>query len=272
MDNKNQIFKKGSKTFFYSSFFFPKKVKEEVSILYAFVRVADDFVDNVPAFREEFFNFKNLYYQALNGRPSRDNVIDDFVALQKKYSFKQDWVDAFLLAMESDLGVQKLKTIEESEKYMYGSASVVGLMMCKILGIKEEAYFYADKLGQAFQYINFIRDIDEDNSLNRQYLPEENLRKYNLENLREDYIRQNQDNFVKFLRGKLEYFYKLVNEAKKGFHFIPRRYRIPIEIATNLCLYTAKVIYKNPLVVYDKKVKPKMSRIFMEALKVLIKN
>lgn len=272
MENKNQIFKNGSKTFFYSSFFFPKKVKEEVSTLYAFVRVADDFVDNVPAFREEFFNFKNLYYQALDGKASGDNVIDDFVLLQKKYDFKNEWVDAFLLAMESDLGVQKLKTLEESEKYMYGSASVVGLMMCKILGIKEEAYFYADKLGQAFQYINFIRDIDEDNSLNRQYLPQQNLEKYNLENLEEDYIKQNQENFQKFLRAELDYFYQLVDEAKKGFHFMPRRYRIPIKIATNLYIYTGKIIYENPQVVYEKKVKPRMSRILIEALKVIIKN
>lgn len=271
MESKNQIFKNGSKTFFYSSFFFPKKVKEEVSILYAFVRVADDFVDQVPALKEEFFHFKNLYYQALVGNASGDNIIDDFVALQKKYDFKNEWVDAFLLAMESDLGVQKLKTIEESTKYMYGSASVVGFMMCKILGIKEEAYAYADKLGQAFQYINFIRDIDEDNALNRQYLPQQNLEKYNLDSLRENYISQNQENFIKFLRVELEYFYELIDEAKKGFGFIPRRYRIPIEIATNLYLYTAKIIYKNPLIVYEKKVKPKISRIFIEALKVILK-
>jgi phytoene synthase len=155
---------------------------------------------------------------------------------------------------------------------MYGSASVVGFMMCKILGIKEEAYAYANKLGQAFQYINFIRDINEDNALNRQYLPEVNLKKYNLANLEEDYIRQNQENFIKFLRSELEYFYKLIDEAKKGFDFIPRRYRIPIEIATNLYLYTAKIIYKNPEVVYEKKVKPKIMRIFIEALKVILKN
>ena len=271
MENKNQIFKKGSKTFFYSSFFFPKKVKEEVSVLYAFVRVADDFVDTVPALREEFYDFKNKYYLSLKGEKSNISVIDDFVDLQNRYEFSQDWVDGFLLAMESDLGNVFCKNITDTEKYMYGSASVVGFMMCRILGIKEEAYSYADKLGQAFQYINFIRDINEDNSLNRQYLPQENLAKYNLENLKENYIKENQDNFVKFLRGELDYFYKLIQEANLGFKFIPKRYRIPVEIATNLYLYTGRLIYQNPMIIYKIKVKPSKIRIFYEALKVILK-
>ena len=271
MENKTQIFKKGSKTFFYSSFFFPKKVKEEVSVLYAFVRVADDFVDSLPARRQEFLDFKNKYYKALNKEKSNFSTIDDFVNLQKKYDFRQEWIGAFFFSMESDLGNVFCKNIADTEKYMHGSASVVGFMMCKILGLKEEAYPYADKLGQAFQYINFIRDIDEDNSLNRQYLPQENLAKYNLENLKEDYIKENQENFIKFLRGELDYFYKLIQEAKIGFKFIPRRYSIPIQIANNLYLYTGRVIYKNPMIVYKIKVKPSKIRIFYEALKVIFK-
>lgn len=272
MDSKIEIFKKGSKTFFYSSFFFPKNIKEDVSTLYAFVRVADDFVDSVPALREKFLNFKNLYYEALKGKLSNISVIDEFVTLQKKYMFKQDWVDAFLLAMESDLNIQKMQIMKDTEDYMYGSASVVGFMMCRILGIKEEAYPYALKLGEAFQYINFIRDIAEDNTLHRQYLPDENLKKYNLENLSFDYIKQNQENFNKFIRAELDYFYKLIDQAKVGFKFIPKRYRIPIEIATNLYLFTARIIYQNPSIIYKVKVKPKKTKIFYEALKVIFKN
>jgi phytoene synthase len=272
MNNKIEIFKKGSKTFFYSSFFFPHKVKEEVATLYAFVRVADDFVDSVPALRDEFYDFKNKYYLALKGEKSNISVIDDFVSLQKKYEFSQDWVDAFLNTMESDLGIQKCENLKETEIYMYGSASVIGFMMCRILGIKEETHIYADKLGQAFQYINFIRDIKEDITLNRQYLPQENLQKYNLENLKEDYIKDNQENFTLFFREELDHFFRLTEEAKKGFILIPKTYRIPIVIATNLYIYIGKIIHSNPKVVYEKKVKPSKIRILYEALKVILTN
>lgn len=272
MENKTQIFKKGSKTFFYSSLFFPKKIKEDVSTLYAFVRTADDFVDSVPALKEEFYDFKNKYYLGLKGEESHIPVIDDFISLQNKYKFNQDWVDDFLSTMESDLNFVNCRNIKDTEKYMYGSASVVGFMMCKILGIKEEAYAYADKLGQAFQYINFIRDIEEDNSLHRQYLPQENLQKYNLENLKKSYIINNKDNFEAFLRNELDHFFVLMDQAKEGFIFIPKRYRIPIQIASSSYIYTAKRIYKNPKIVYEKKVKPSKSRILLVSLKVIIKN
>lgn len=271
MENKYQIFKKGSKTFFYSSLFFPKEKRQAISTLYAFVRTADDFVDQTPPLAKDFYDFKNQYYLALQGKISNLKVIDEFIFLQKKYDFDQDWIDAFFKVMQSDLSEVRCKDLSETNSYMYGSASVIGFMLCKILEIKPEAYIYADKLGQAFQYINFIRDIAEDNALNRQYLPEVNLQKYSLENLLKEHVMENQANFIDFIRKELDYFYLLIKESKGGFAFIPWRYRMPIEIATNLYIYTARIIYKNPLIVYQCKVKPSRWRIFLEAVRVILR-
>lgn len=58
-----KIFKNASKTYFYSSLFFPKKIRQEINILYAFVRTADDFVDSIPSNSTAFFAFKNYYLQ-----------------------------------------------------------------------------------------------------------------------------------------------------------------------------------------------------------------
>ena len=49
------IFKKGSRTYFYSSLFFPNGVRGDVFRLYAFVRRADDFVDSIPQQKEKFY-------------------------------------------------------------------------------------------------------------------------------------------------------------------------------------------------------------------------
>lgn len=269
--NQEQIFRKGSKTFFYSSFLFPKIIKKDVSILYAFVRIADDYVDAIPADLKSFYDFKNNYYQALVGQESNSNIIKDFISLQKKFDFEQGWVDAFLSAMERDLNPIMCKTIKDTENYMYGSAEVVGLMMCRILSINKEAYPYAQKLGQAFQYINFIRDVYEDEGLKRGYLPEDNVVKSGLGQLNKESAYKNKVSFEHFLRKEINYFYELTKEAKKGFKFIPIRYRVPIMLATNLYIYTAKIIEKDPLIVYTKKVKPGQTRILYEALKVLIK-
>lgn len=268
--NQEKIFKNGSKTFFYSTFFFPEAAKKDITVFYAFVRIADDFVDAVPSDSVGFYDFKNKYIRALGGEKADYEVIDDFVVLQKKYNFEQEWIDAFFSAMESDLYPQFCKSATDTAKYMYGSAEVVGLMMCKILNIKEEAYVYARKLGQAFQYINFIRDLYEDEKLGRLYLPEENILKSGISKLSIETAEKNKISFENFMKKEIKYFYHLVDEARPGFDFIPRRYRIPIVIATNLYLYTAKIIENNPYIVYQQKVKPNTKRIFYEALKVII--
>jgi phytoene synthase len=60
-----QTFKNGSKTFFTSSLFFPKTVREDIFIFYSFVRTADDLVDCVPPQLETFIQFKNKYSRGL---------------------------------------------------------------------------------------------------------------------------------------------------------------------------------------------------------------
>lgn len=54
------IFKKGSKTYFYSTIFFPKAVKKDVFTLYSFLRKADDYVDSIPRIQKDFMLLKNV--------------------------------------------------------------------------------------------------------------------------------------------------------------------------------------------------------------------
>jgi len=56
------IFKEGSKTYFYSSVFFPTYTKKDVFSLYGFVRKADNFVDSIPQNINGFYEFKNMIY------------------------------------------------------------------------------------------------------------------------------------------------------------------------------------------------------------------
>jgi len=64
------------------------------------------------------------------------------------------------------------------ERYMYGSAEVIGLQLLPVLGTvcpREEAAPYAAALGKAFQLTNFLRDVDEDLARDRVYLPADEL-------------------------------------------------------------------------------------------------
>jgi phytoene synthase len=198
-------------------------------------------------------------------------VVEEFVKLQLEYGFSQSWIEAFIWSMESDFYWQNrvntkhnYETLEDTEKYIYGSADVVGLMMCKILKIPEKAYIYAQKLGFAFQYINFIRDVDEDVKLGRNYFPRSEMSKHSLTSLEYKDIISSKvkiEQFESFLRAQIDFYRKVQNEAMVGFKYIPWRYRLPIITASKMYLWTAKIIYQNPLIVFQKKVKPSKKRI-----------
>jgi phytoene synthase len=262
-----EIFKRGSKTYFNSSIFFPKSVRRDVFILYGFVRVADDFVDTIPQRKEEFYNFCNIYRKALSGEKSNNIVIDSFVDLLHRKNFDLEWVEDFLHAMEMDLTKKTYTTLEETLEYIHGSAEVIGLFMAKILDLPEESYFAAGRLGRAMQYINFIRDVPEDTSFGRRYLP---IKGYELESLKKEEILNKKEEFIQFMNAQINRYFKWEAEAERGFKYIPRRYLIPIKTASDMYTWTALMIKKNPFIIYDRKVKPSKFRIIMNIAKNLI--
>ncbi|MGB9938067.1 MAG: phytoene/squalene synthase family protein [Methanobacterium sp.] len=260
------IFKGGSKTYFYSTIFFPKKVKEDVFVLYSFLRRADDYVDDIPQNTEGFYNFKERYYQGINGDITGDVVVDSFVKLVERKEFETSWVDAFLKSMEMDITVSKYKTMKDLLVYLYGSSEVVGLFMAKIMDLSAESYENARYLGRTMQYINFIRDISEDIGLGRTYFPQNDLKEFDLESLNKEYTSKKPEQFMAFVRKQLETYDAWQEKAEKGFSYIPFRYLVPIKTASDLYKWTGSQINKNPFVVYNRKVKPSIPKILSKVV------
>lgn len=255
------IFKKGSKTYFYSTIFFPKKVKRDVFTLYSFLRKADDYVDSIPQDSDRFYAFKDLYHDSKNGSVTEDVVIDSFRELSIRKNFEDEWVDAFLNSMEMDIYKSTYQNLEELETYLYGSSEVVGLFMAKIMDLPRESFNAARNLGKAMQYINFIRDISEDIELGRIYFPQDDLEDFGLKNLEEKNTRVKEENFKGFIEKQLETYKIWQMEAEKGFAHIPYRYLISIKTASDMYNWTAREIENDPFVVYRRKVKPSTSKV-----------
>jgi 15-cis-phytoene synthase len=264
--NKN-IFRNGSKTYYTSSLFFSKKINHEVLILYSFLRTADDYVDLIPQQKDEFFKFKSQILDSIEGKIVDNQIAMDFAELFHRKKFEKEWVISFFEAMESDLGKVNMKTLKETEKYMYGSAEVVGLFMAKILDLEKDSYKYAKLLGKSMQYINFIRDFKEDLSLGRTYLPLDEAKKFNLDNLKISTVEKNKEYFEMFIKKQIDHFFLWDRQAREGFKFIDKKNLIPIKTAQDSYLWTAKKIYNDPLIILRKKIKPSKLRIIMFAFK-----
>ncbi|MDZ7785936.1 MAG: phytoene/squalene synthase family protein [Candidatus Saccharibacteria bacterium] len=296
---EKRIFKKGSTTYYWSSRLFPKKYRDDVFALYSFVRTADDYVDEEPPQPKKLLQLEKDWHKAIND-PSFEQIahswddideiaIKHIVRLTHKYKFDPAWVQSFFDAMKQDIDHSGYANINESLKYVYGSAEVVGLMMARIMGVDnpenvrrvlhlDEAQGVREKQvtavqnlaraqGRAMQWINFIRDVDEDNRLGRTYFPRNDLRKYNLKDLSKETARAQKADFERFMRYQLKRYEKWQAEADKGVEYIPKRLRSGLKTAVEMYNWTAKKIDKNPLIVFDKKIKPKKIRFLWSGTK-----
>lgn len=260
-----KIFKKGSRTYYNSSIFFPRAVKEDVFKLYAFLRVADDLVDHIPQDADGFYHFRNTYEKAVQKcQPSGNTVIDGFIELARRKNFDPRWAKAFLDSMEMDLKKATYTSLDDTLQYIYGSAEVIGLFMARIIGLPEAIFPNARMLGRAMQYINFIRDIHEDQQMGRIYLP---LEDSGLDSLDYEYTSANRPEFESFIRSQLALYYEWQREAGPFLARLKRSFRIPIRTATEMYLWTARQIERNPFIVYQKKVKPGRFLIFSTIIK-----
>lgn len=258
------IFRKGSKTFFYSSLFFPSEIRDDIFAFYSFVRTADNFVDTLPQQKKQFYDFKRILFDELSGKPNQHPLISEFVNLANKYSFKKSWIKSFMSAMESDLNPQKKLTDKQLATYIHGSAEVIGLMLAKIFKVDKTAYPAAKKLGRAMQLINFIRDIDEDNNLGRVYFTKKDLSTFGLKDLKYSTTHKNPEGFKKFIHFQITKYHQINNQGKKGYQYLPFELLTPVKTATNMYEWTARQIQNDPFIVYRKKVKPPVSHIIYQ--------
>ncbi len=273
---EQQIFQKGSTTYYFSSQFFPSKIREDVFKLYSFVRVVDDYVDTIPARGEEFRKLRQAWDQAKNDssfdtKPAlSDNidvrVIKNIVHVMRKYHYDQAWVESFLESMQADIDNKTYSTIEDTIWYMYGSAEVIGLMMARIMGLEDKALEAAKLQGRAMQFINFLRDIAEDNALGRCYFPSDDLKKFELSDLSEATVSSNQQAFKDFMQFELERYNQWQTEADLGFKYIPRRLRIPLQTAVDMYNWTGRVIAVDPMVIFTRKIKPRKRRVLARGI------
>lgn len=191
-----------------------------VHAIYGFVRFADEIVDTFHTHdKKELLNrFIKDTHDAIADKISLNPILQSFQDTVNKYNIDIDLVDTFLKSMEMDL--DKCEHNQATfEKYILGSAEVVGLMCLKIF-VEGNQQQYDDlkhdamKLGSAFQKINFLRDLKADyHILGRAYFPGFELDKFNLKT-KNDIELDIQKDFDDGLRG----IKKLPKKAQFGVY------------------------------------------------------
>lgn len=145
-----------------------KKYREHIYSIYGFVRYADEIVDTFFNYNQEelLSEFRADTYKAIERGISLNPILDSFQHTVNACNIERELIDAFLDSMEMDLR-HDVYNRQMLEKYIYGSAEVVGLMCLRVFYANQpekynELVYPARKLGEAFQKVNFLRDAQDD--------------------------------------------------------------------------------------------------------------
>jgi len=167
-------------------------IRKAIYAIYGFVRIADEIVDSFHEYDKDALltEFEDDLKKAINRRISTNPILNAFQHVVHDYQIDLALIDAFINSMRADLHLDKLEETHQYDSYIYGSADVVGLMCLRVFvdGDNErfnELTFPAEKLGSAFQKVNFLRDYTLDMSeLDRSYFPIVNKHGFNNETLK----------------------------------------------------------------------------------------
>ncbi len=160
-----------AKSFNWAGFFLPKKIYENCSTLYDFCRTVDNIADDqgeLEVKRIKFMNFKNNF----NNKNYNDPIVKKMWFLIDNFGISVKIINDLFDGVESDLKNKvQINSKKELLIYSYRVAGTVGLMMAKILSVKNQnALKSAIDLGIAMQLTNISRDVIEDSKNNRSYI------------------------------------------------------------------------------------------------------
>ena len=228
-----------SRTYYFSTRLFPQEVRPHVHALYAFMRYADEIVDNPGATSlEEQLSaleaFEEETLAAVAGEEVPNPVLRAYANTVRVRDIDPEDIAAFMKSMKMDTSVFRYQRYEDLAVYTYGSAAVVGLMMCRVVGVVDRrADVHAETLGVAMQLTNFLRDIGEDWRRGRVYIPLEDLERFGYDeaDLERGVV---DERFVELLRFEIRRTRRLYALADEGMGYIPRGRRYPVVVAREL--------------------------------------
>ena len=269
------------KTYFLATRLLPPAKRPFVHALYGFARYADEIVDDLASTLTEdekadaLKSWGTEVLANIKSGKSHDHIGAALVDTVNRFSIPISYFEAFLHSMTMDLTVTEYHTYEDLYEYVYGSAAVIGLQMVPILGTISkqslpEANVAAEKLGTAFQLANFIRDVGEDLTRGRVYLPVTELQSHGVtrEMLEERIVTPQIKNALK---EQIQRVRSLQAEAKVGINLLSAESRACIEAASELYCGIVDEVEKIDYEIFDKRAKTSNWRRLKVALPAYIK-
>ena len=175
------ICREHARTFYFASVFLPREKRDAAYAVYAFCRLLDDAADtggDLSAYDRALAAAYAGEAAAVGDEQARLALVA-FAATVRRYDVPRRYFEDLAAGCRMDLTVNRYATWDALRTYCYHVAGVVGLVMCRIFGLADPAAErQAVVMGEAMQLTNILRDVGEDRSLGRIYLPAEDLARF----------------------------------------------------------------------------------------------
>jgi phytoene synthase len=175
---------RGSKSFRTASRLFDRKTRERAWLLYGWCRAADDIADGqdhggtMHATDDPQARLADIRTRTARGLSGAAGLDDPAFAglgvVAAECAIPQRYMDDLIEGFALDAAGWRPQNENDLLRYCYHVAGAVGCMMAIVMGVApddEETLTRACDLGLAFQLANIARDIAEDASAGRCYLP-----------------------------------------------------------------------------------------------------
>ena len=170
-----------AKNFYYSFLLLSKARRRAMCAIYAFMRYCDDLSDDdgIADRAAAIAKWEEDLRAALGGGAPDHPLWPAFTDSVARFQIPHEYFFQMIEGVTSDLEPRRIETFEELYNYCYHVASVVGLTIIHIFGFEgQDSLLLAERCGIAFQLTNILRDVREDASKGRLYLPAQDLRKF----------------------------------------------------------------------------------------------
>jgi phytoene synthase len=198
----------------------PREKRDAMSALYAFCRAVDDVADedSVPTEkrREQLAAWREDIRRACENKTPQFILNQEFAPVIRQFKLPFALFDELIRGCEMDLEKLRYENYDELELYCYRVASAVGLLSIEIFGYKNPAcHDYAIYLGKALQLTNILRDVKNDAARGRIYLPQSELKKFNVTEaeILGSKFSENYFTLAGSVAGRAKHFYSLAQKT-----------------------------------------------------------
>ncbi len=252
-DYCQDLTRREAKNFYYGFALLPRPQRRAIYSAYAFARQCDDIVDaDLP--REEAATQLAAYRQTFEDCLSGERESPVFQALGRtieRYGVPPDYFRDLIAGCEMDLTQTRYPDFDALKEYCRRVASAVGVISIEIFGYKggEKARRYAADLGIALQLTNILRDVQEDATRGRIYLPLDELEwfGYGPDDLMSGRVTSDFKRLMSFQVDRARQYY---NEGRRLLPLLPARARACVGVMAGIYSAILDAIERDPGVIY----------------------